>query len=216
MSQSRQEQVKCPSCGQPAVFTIWDSINATTDPELKERFMSGDLNAFRCEGCGDQTQIWYPVLYHDMQQLLLVWFMSGADKPPDVPGLLDSMDGDDGAGYRFRLVLSPNELKEKILLADAGLDDRVVELMKWLIRQNDHGARLKPDDVLLFAQVEEEEAVPEMLFVILRGGEQLSSSLPFSMYGELAEAVAPQLGTIYPGEGRWLRVHESQLGGPEE
>lgn len=36
-------------------------------------------------------------------------------------------------GYQVRLVSSLNDLKEKILISDAGLDDRVIELLKIYI-----------------------------------------------------------------------------------
>jgi hypothetical protein len=211
VNHTREEQVKCPSCSQPGVFRIWDSVNVTADPELKDRFLSADLNTFRCEGCGQETQIWYPMLYHDSEQGLMIWLMLNDEAPPALADLLPGMTGGSAEGYLFRLVSTPNELKEKIFIADSGLDDRVVELMKWLIRQNDHGQNLQADDILLFAQVEEVDAEQRLVFVILRESEQMASALPAAMYDELAEAAEQQLDTLYGGVNPWLRVHESQL-----
>lgn len=215
MSKSREERVKCPACGQQGSFTLWESINVTEDPELKERFMSGELNTFRCAGCTHETQVWYPMLYHDMDQLLMVWFMPGNETPPPVPELLMEVTGDNAETYRFRLVRTPNELKEKVFLADAGLDDRVVELMKWLVRQNDHGDSLNAEDLLLFAEIEKGKTGREIVFVVMSGEEQFTSGLPFALYRELAETAEPHLETLFPGEGPWLNVHERHLAAPE-
>jgi hypothetical protein len=215
MSKSKEERVKCPACGQQGSFTLWESVNVTADPELKERFMSGNLNTFRCAGCNHETQVWYPMLYHDMDRLLMIWFMPGDETPPPVPELLAEVTGDNAETYRFRLVRSPNELKEKIFLSDAGLDDRVVELMKWLVRQNDHGANLDAGDLLLFAELEAGKSGREIIFVIMSGKDQFTSGLPFSLYSELAESVESQLENLYPAEGPWLNVHERHLAAPE-
>jgi hypothetical protein len=215
VSKSKEERVKCPACGQPGSFTLWESVNVTADPVLKERFMSGDLNTFRCAGCQNETQVWYPMLYHDMDLLLMVWFMPGGETPPPVPELLTEVTGDNAETYRFRLVRSPNELKEKVFLADAGLDDRVVELMKWLVRQNDHGESLRAEDILLFAEIEEGKSGRQIVFVVMSGAEQFTSGLPFSLYSELADTAEPHLETLYPGEGPWLNVHERHLAAPE-
>jgi hypothetical protein len=148
-----------------------------------------------------------------MDRLLMIWFMPGDETPPPVPELLTEVTGDNAETYRFRLVRSPNELKEKIFLSDADLDDRVVELMKWLVRQNDHGQNLGADDLLLFAEIEAGKSGREIVFVIM-SGKSSSSGLPFPL-SELAESVQSQLETLYPAEGPWLNVHERHLAAPE-
>ena len=43
MSTSHEVSYKCPYCGREFTITVYDSVNADNDPELKERCISGDL-----------------------------------------------------------------------------------------------------------------------------------------------------------------------------
>ena len=46
---------------------MWDSINVSLDPELKEKLFRAEINLFECESCGEKNHIDAPLLYHDME-----------------------------------------------------------------------------------------------------------------------------------------------------
>ena len=46
MSRNHIEKVTCPGCGKEADFTVWDSVNTTLEPDLKEKVLTGDLFKF--------------------------------------------------------------------------------------------------------------------------------------------------------------------------
>lgn len=135
MSQRQSTTVACPECGHSQEFLIWPSLNVSLDPEEKPRLLNGELHRFTCGKCSAQTQVAYPLLYHDMDRKLMIHNIEEADRPEEFSdGILGNVIGEMRKSYTFRYVHSRNELIEKIKIADAGLDDRVVEIFKILIR----------------------------------------------------------------------------------
>ena len=141
MSLSREEMITCPKCGQQSPFMIWQSVNTMIDPEMKGAVR--DLSAFRftCPNCGNQAVIDYGFLYHQMEDQIMIFyaetdkdvenFMSSFSKdriPADMKGFLDDFLND---SYLIRIVRSQNELREKLEIFDAGLDDRIVEIARY-------------------------------------------------------------------------------------
>lgn len=65
MSRKSLEMVQCPSCGKDFEVEIYNSINVSLDPELRESLISGDLNSVKCP-CGHNVTLKFPLLYHKM------------------------------------------------------------------------------------------------------------------------------------------------------
>lgn len=130
MSRQTQCTLTCPSCGREQEFIAWDSLNVTLDPEARGQLLRGELTRFRCAHCGWSGDVLYPLLYHDMEQRLMIYLLpEGGDLGPiPAPPFAPMQD------YRFRRVRTRNELREKILLFDAGLDDRLLECLKHTLR----------------------------------------------------------------------------------
>ena len=66
MSMPNETMITCPSCGNEQKFTIWNSVNVSLSPELKQKIISGELINFCCDKCGDKSRLVYPMLYHDI------------------------------------------------------------------------------------------------------------------------------------------------------
>lgn len=66
MSKVRTEIVSCPNCSNRQEIEVWESINVTLDPALKERLFNGTINSFKCSICTYETEIETSLLYHDM------------------------------------------------------------------------------------------------------------------------------------------------------
>jgi predicted RNA-binding Zn-ribbon protein involved in translation (DUF1610 family) len=66
MTKERMEEIDCPKCGEKQTETLWDTMNVTLNPELKEKLFQGEINRFRCKNCGNEAYISLPLLYHDM------------------------------------------------------------------------------------------------------------------------------------------------------
>jgi predicted RNA-binding Zn-ribbon protein involved in translation (DUF1610 family) len=75
MSKNHQREIQCPKCGRKSSFTIWDSVNVSLNPELKEKIIDQSLFNFHCPSCKKNVLVQYPLIYHDMDRKL--WFSKG-------------------------------------------------------------------------------------------------------------------------------------------
>jgi hypothetical protein len=196
--------ITCPACGHEQSFTAWQSVNVSLDKDLKQSLLAGELTQFACERCNETGTVAYPMLYHDMEQQLMIWLWPEPGEP-----MTEGMDGVYGQmpGFRFRVVRTFNELIEKILLFDQGCDDRETEMFKLLLRARGEETGDPIDGELLFLGVQKGEDGDDVIGFQHRH-ESGSDSLgfPMRMYKEV---VASVLGTAALPEGtpgQWLRV----------
>ena len=186
---TEEDVVVCPECGYDQKITICPSANVTTDPDMREKVLSGEIFLFTCEKCGYHGFAGYPFVYDDKETNggFLIYL------EPDCTDREVGIEGDlaDQVVYRerpMRLVSDLNSLKEKVFIFEAGLDDRVVELFKMLTLTKMYGDNPEevPDD-LLFTKLDEPED-PEggekvILFAAFRDGKYLGVlELPYSLY----------------------------------
>jgi len=133
MTLSHEVELDCPACGAPSPFTEHSSIHVRGNPGLKIKLMNGALNRFQCRACGREAQVEHPVLYNDAADgnLMIQLDPTGELTPESFAALGPAMAplGD----VVTRVVHRRNDLIEKILLADAGLDDRVFEVLKLIL-----------------------------------------------------------------------------------
>jgi hypothetical protein len=74
MMRQRSIELECPKCDAKQSVSLYDSINVSIDPNLKEKLFNGEINVFHCEKCDQKIFIPNPLLYHDMEKHLLVQF----------------------------------------------------------------------------------------------------------------------------------------------
>jgi hypothetical protein len=74
--------MSCPRCRQPIVAEVEQLFDVGTDPQAKQRFLSGNVNMANCPNCGYQGPLSTPVVYHDPEkELLLTYFPSELGLP---------------------------------------------------------------------------------------------------------------------------------------
>ena len=115
---------ECPRCDRSQSVRVRNTVDAVAEPELKQQLLARTMMAHECSGCGHSYQITYDFLYLDSSQNLAIE-LSASAIPRSMGELAPSVPG-----QRRRVVTSWSDLVEKILVFDAGLDDRVVELVK--------------------------------------------------------------------------------------
>lgn len=154
MSESTVVQIKCPRCHYDSPMTQWRSINRDLDPKLAEDFLSEKLYDWKCEVCGLEASVPYDTIFHDMTHRFMAFFSPydhEKDKYEDVPIPVQLWPGTED--YKFRLVLGMNNLKEKLAIFDCGLDDVVIERMKYFLKLS--GVQgLRPEDKVYFLEVD--------------------------------------------------------------
>ncbi|MFH1540366.1 MAG: CpXC domain-containing protein [Elusimicrobiota bacterium] len=72
MSFCQKREIKC-FCGKEFEWELWDSINVTTDPDLKDVILNGQMNVVVCPFCGVLFYYEKFLLYHDEKKRYLFY-----------------------------------------------------------------------------------------------------------------------------------------------
>ncbi|MCD8391311.1 MAG: CpXC domain-containing protein [Firmicutes bacterium] len=140
MSINNKQNVRCPKCGQLNDITVWNSITVKDSPDLKEDLLKGRVNIFRCSVCAHTAIMPTPLLYNDEDKKLMISF-SPCDDPLKKDKLYSEIKSSSKAsgelkrfeGYNLRFVTDFNAFLEKILIFDLDLNDKVIEVIKFMI-----------------------------------------------------------------------------------
>lgn len=139
MADKQTEILECPYCGEKKEITTYSSIDLAMESELKKLVMNEELFALKCEKCKKKSLIAFPCLFSDSEKRYLTWLIGGYSKEEKEAldkdlreSEMSNAEKEFTDSYTKRIVGTINELKEKIIIADDGLDDRVVEVLKIL------------------------------------------------------------------------------------
>lgn len=78
MSLVSQEEIICGNCQKSFIAELWSAINVSTDPELRQEIIDGELNLVCCPYCGEMFYAEHFLLYHDPEEHLLVFVYPSA------------------------------------------------------------------------------------------------------------------------------------------
>ncbi len=135
MSLKHTESITCSKCGKESGFTAWRSLNTVLDPDEKIKVLNGELFRFTCPDCGYKAFVNYPHLYHAMDEEVIIYYLP--DKNEDeIQEAINAFQFQDDftkgcpENYKKRIVFALADLIEKANIFNAGLDDKIIELMK--------------------------------------------------------------------------------------
>lgn len=160
MSKERIVKIPCPFCGKESDFLVYDSVNVTLDPELKQKVIDLDIFEFTCEHCHNTKFLPYPCLYHDMERNYMVYLCNeeGIKEWKELDPLEQLMSSYSvQMEYIKRGVTNYFDLISKINILDKGWDDKIVELIKYdcissVMRERIQNGKL---DDLMYSVVED-------------------------------------------------------------
>ncbi len=171
-------------------------------PAKKGELRSGALTRFTCEKCEESHEVNYPILYHDPENKFMVWFIGDADDEK-MRGL---MVGDFLKGYRMRLVDSRNQMVEKSHVLESGIDDRVLELFKFVTRESQSNI---PDGELLFAGTGTgQNDVKELQFAVVSETETNFIGAHLEAFEKYAQAFLPIVDLEPLEEMKWAKIDQ--------
>jgi hypothetical protein len=159
MSTQLTKEIICPQCGEGCKLNLTPGINAVDNPELKEAILNETLFDWICPRCGYGAMIMYPLVYHDPKEGYMITMYSKSTKgnkieaPSSISGVVK------------RRVKTLAELKEKILIFDAGLDDVAVELVKNALEEIIHKSYGSQKIKIHFSRIAEEGSLEFAIFV---------------------------------------------------
>jgi hypothetical protein len=159
MSTFSPQKVTC-RCGHELEIDAADSLHISDRPEIRASILSGDFHTFICPACGGKVIFETLLAYTDFHRWH--WFTVfpspnirwrsamvklardsfrwnlEVNAPPLVRSWAPSFQ------EKFRVIFGLHALREKLIVFDAGLDDRVVEVLKLqlILRES---LRLSPD-----------------------------------------------------------------------
>ncbi len=181
-------QIGCPRCRQPMTAEIQQLFDMNTDPQAKQKILSGAANLIQCQSCGYQGIYPTPIVYHDPEkELLLTYFPAELAMPineqerligPLINRVVNDLAPEKRKSYLFQAqnMLTFQTMMEKILEADGITKDMLdaqqkkLQLIQRLLSTPTKESRLE-----IYQQ---EEALIDETF--------------FSIFGRLMEATMAQ------------------------
>jgi len=182
---------------------MWTTVNVTLDPELKQKLLDHSLTTSRCEQCGHTTNVNYNLLYHDKDAKLMILLAPGEQKASELSPLTASNAVE---GIVLRRVDALNGLIEKVRIAEDGLDDRLVEVLKLVLRDKlpeERGGELQ---LLYDRMVDDAGDGQQMKFAAFTKEGTKSLVAPMQVYDRLKESVSPALASLDEQGWNWLDV----------
>ena len=194
MSLEHKETVICPNCKRENQIKIWQSLNGELDPDAKQLLLEGTLFRFICQRCCYVSNLNYELLYHDMKHQTMVYYVSlhSIEKTNDMINTAEDTLRGGMSGYSVRIATSQETLREKAMIFESGLDDRIVEIMKLfaLSSARDKFPEAIIEDVF-FCLISNEELVFE-----LAGVRTLRANIPIAVYEKLREDYKAKLELV--------------------
>jgi CpXC motif protein len=211
MSITSSVRVACPGCGCPLAIDVVDSLNAERHPHLRQQVLERRLHAARCP-CGRTTVLERELLYVDLgrRQVLGVFPPDERRAPEasahriaaayerwfctDAPAWVREL----GARCLVRACFGLEELREKLVGDDAGLDDLAVEIAKGIVLARDPELRAAEVAALRLDAVDRDE-----LALIAMDAEErplgLVIRVPRADVDAIAARPTAELLAAYPG-----------------
>lgn len=135
-------QVACP-CGQAFSVDAARSVNIRRNPAARTQILEGKFHRVNCPVCGKELVIERPFYYSDPERSAVFLVLPRGER------VNHSRDGETITAQKrscqlinrgrvpkqLRVVYGLDELREKLVAQDAGLDDRHVELLKLFVLQ---------------------------------------------------------------------------------
>jgi len=223
MSATRSFVLNCV-CGHEFEAVLWDSVDVAEAAPLKSKILSGEMNQIQCVKCKKRSYVEKNLLYRDSNQKLLIQMYPQSDRPRWVKLEAEHKKAINKRaikrrahlrGYTLRLAFGHQEMVEKIRIFDSHLDDRLIEMIKLKILEQDDVVKETPDAELLFSQYLADEG--ELHFKLTSLEKNLSQTIVISYehYEELLEA-EQHLSTEKPAEkivcqGMYVSVNKTRI-----
>ena len=126
MTTWKMEEMACPRCGKKHNIKKYEIINALEKPDIKQDILQNRIFYFQCDECKLMAPLTYPSFYLDSKKKLMILLAPVIEN--EEKELMNQWKKE--KGFRKRWVDNINDLKEKIMIAENHLDDRVIELVK--------------------------------------------------------------------------------------
>lgn len=94
MSSTDRTTISCPQCQTDIVVVIWQVIDLATEPDLRRRFLQGEINVFDCPNCNAQGKLDVPMAVYDPAAGQVIFYIP--DDPQITPQIIGQVQADLG------------------------------------------------------------------------------------------------------------------------
>jgi hypothetical protein len=150
MSTWHDVTIECSGCRTKFDVKVASGLHISRLPEVREQVTRGELHRFDCPACGRRVEVRRPLVYADFErghwievwpaQDLVRWRELARACAANFERVIERGSPilrERSPEFRVRIVFGYDELREKIVLFDAGLDDAAVECLKLLAIRRD-------------------------------------------------------------------------------
>lgn len=189
MSMQNEITLTCKDCGHSQKFTMWNSVNVTLNPELNDKIKNQSLFKFKCEECGEEFIVEYPILYHDVNNKFMVQYLPDTAPQEDVEKFekeredaKEVLNQFTNMGYKFRTVRTRGNLISKIHTFENNLNDLSVEFLKNVVYNESPAEQREKLADICFDGIDEENKL--MFILIYNDGNSLMCKIPRNTYDD--------------------------------
>ena len=199
MSIFRPLALSCPACGASFPFDVVDSVNADRRPDLRQAILDGTFQRQDCPKCGKAFRVEPEMTYLDVGRKQWVLLQPAGSLPEwaelerHANSLFATAYGDKaspaareiGRGLQVRVTFGWLALREKLYVADQGLDDVALELLKMALIRSLGDPPLDDDIELRLFEVDGDD----LLLAWFRAAEESpveTARVPRARYDQIA------------------------------
>lgn len=134
MSEVISKYVTCPKCAQQSTVELICSVNTEEEPQVRQQLLADEFFRWKCRKCGFQTKLLHPLLYNDLQNKFMVYYIPKVERSRIADEKLEK-EFSELSDIKKRIVPDVNGLKEKIILLENRYHDAAVELAKLAVSE---------------------------------------------------------------------------------
>ena len=200
----------CPSCGSITEFEPATTLMPGSEALLD--LYKGELNTCICPTCDQSFRIETPILFRDDDSRSLVYLLPDDDADEEnVDALVDRIVKDAFGPTKkeaiptVRVVTEHSHFLEKIAILQKGLDDRIIEYVKYLLFENSDEVDNDTFELLFDFTADSPDTLAFIAFERETRKGEYELSFDKSDYAELATAftespeASAKLAELFPG-----------------
>jgi hypothetical protein len=189
-------------CGETVEADFPEEVDISSMPETIEEILNGSFLSVTCGSCGELLKPEFSTHIYDSGGRLNLYYLPELERTRYLAGKVET-DAD-------RVAIGFPELREKILMFSRGLDDRAVEILKFMLLE-----KIEDPDQADITLVELSER-DELVFHIegIKEDEVGVSKVPMDLYNKIWNSLDERLqeepfSSI--AEGQYVSIHKISI-----
>ena len=130
--------ITCQKCHHKAEFELHDVIDSKDNAYEKNRILNGTLFEHKCHNCNTNIDLLYETVYCDVDRNTMIYLVheGNFDATNSMLHTIAAIERKYPDAYastpkpKKRIVTCHHKLREKVLILEEGLDDRIIEIIK--------------------------------------------------------------------------------------